>query len=217
MVDLLKFIASLVASLAWPVLVLGALLIFRKPLKGLIGRATDIELFGASVKLSKEIQRAAVSTEAAVASAQSRPEFAPPERPRSRAADKNPWLATLGESPSLAAIYAWAGLEKALRKLASAFGDAAPSTVSVTDLLAGLEKNSVLEPEFVRAAHDLRLIRNRIAYGTATISEAEGLSFINSAWQLSQLADQLIAVHGAIGANGARNSARIVAKPANEK
>lgn len=190
--DVLRFIASLVASLAWPVLVLVALLIFRKPLIGLIARATDIELFGAKVRLGKEIQRAAVSTEAAVASVQSRPEFDTTGKPRSRAADKNPWLATLGESPSLAAIYAWAGLEKSLRKLASAFGDASsPSSVSVTDLLAGLEKNAVLEPEFTRAAHDLRLIRNRIAYGTATISEAEGLSFINSAWQLSQLADQL--------------------------
>jgi hypothetical protein len=197
LVSVLQFIASLVGSLAWPVLVLVALLIFRKPLVGLIGRATDIELFGASVKLGKEIQRAAVSAEAAVASAQSRRELVP-EKPRARAADKNPWLATLGESPSLAAIYAWAGLEKALRKLASAFGDAAPSSVSVTELLAGLEKNGVLETEFVRAAHDLRLIRNRIAYGTATITEAEGLSFINSAWQLSQLAEQLVAVHGTL-------------------
>jgi hypothetical protein len=179
------------------VLVLVALLIFHKPLVGLIRRATDIELFGATVKLGKEIQRAAVSTEAAVASAQSRRELVP-EKPRTRAADKNPWLATLNESPSLAAIYAWAGLEKALRKLASAFGGAAPSGVSVSELLTGLEKNGVLEPEFVRAAHDLRLIRNRIAYGTATITEAEGLSFINSAWQLSQLADQLVAVHGTL-------------------
>lgn len=202
---MLQFIASLVASLAWPVLVLVALMIFHKPLVNLIGRATNIELFGASVKLGKEIQRAAVSTEAAVASVQSRPEFVPPEKPRTRVADKNPWLATLNESPSLAAIYAWAGLEKSLRKLASAFGDAAPSTTSVTDLLAGLQKNSVLEPEFVSAAHDLRLIRNRIAYGTATISEAEGLSFINSAWQLSQLSDQLIAVHGTLRPNKPAN------------
>lgn len=194
--DVLKFIASLVASLAWPVLVLVALLIFYRPLRTLIGRATDIELFGAKVRLGKEIQRAAVSTEAAVASAQSRPEFDAAAKPRTRVADKNPWLPTLNESPSLAAIYAWAGLEKSLRRLAGAFGDtSSPSSVSVTDLLAGLEKNSVLEPEFVRAAHDLRLIRNRIAYGTATISEAEGLSFINSAWQLSQLSDQLIAAH----------------------
>jgi hypothetical protein len=197
-VDVLKFIASMTASLAWPLLVLGAVLIFRKPLTGLIGRATDIELFGAKVRLSKEIQRAAVSTEAAVASVQSRPEFEAGTKPRSRAADKNPWIATLTESPSLAAIYAWAGLEKSLRKLASAFGDASPSSVSVTDLLAGLEKNNALEPEFARAAHDLRLIRNRIAYGTATISEAEGLSFINSAWQLSQLADQLVAAHATV-------------------
>ncbi len=104
------------------------------------------------------------------------------------------------QRPCLAAIYAWSGLEKSLRKLASAFGDSSPTSVSVTDLLASLEKNSVLEPEFVRAAHDLRLIRNRIAYGTATISEAEGLSFINSAWQLSQLADQLIAAHATLTA-----------------
>jgi hypothetical protein len=200
----LQFIASLVGSLAWPVLVLVALLIFRRPLIGLIGRATDIELFGATLRLGKEIQRAAVSTEAAVVSVQSRPEFAPP-KPRSRAADKNPWLATLGESPSLAAIYAWAGLEKSLRRLASTVGDPAPSSASVTDLLAGLEKNSVLEPEFIRAAHDLRLIRNRIAYGTATISEAEGLSFINSAWQLGQLADQLVAAHGTLGTNDLRS------------
>lgn len=202
--SVLQFIASLVGSLAWPILVLVALLIFRKPLVGLVARATDIELFGATLRLGREIQRAAVSTEAAVVSVQSRPEFAVPAKPRSRTADKNPWLTTLGESPSLAAIYAWAGLEKSLRKLASAFGDSAPSTVSVTDLLAGLEKNSVLEPEFIRAAHDLRLIRNRIAYGTATISEAEGLSFINSAWQLGQLADQLVAVHGTLGANEPR-------------
>jgi hypothetical protein len=195
-VDVLEFIASLVASLAWPALVLVALLVLRKPLAGLIGRATDIELFGAKVRLGKEIQRAAVSTEAAVASARSRPEFEPSARARPRASDKNPWLATLGESPSLAAIYAWAGLEKSLRKLASAFGDSAPSTVSVTDLLTGLEKNAVLEPEFVRAAHDLRLVRNKIAYGTATLSEAEGLSFINSAWQLSQLADAMVALRG---------------------
>jgi len=197
-VDILKFVASLVASLAWPVLVLVALLIFRKPLATLIGRATDIELFGAKVRLGKEIQRAAVSTEAAVASVQSRPEFESAAKPKTRAADRNPWLATLTESPSLAAIYAWAGLEKSLRRLASAFGDASPSSVSVTDLLAGLDKNAVLEPEFTSAAHDLRLIRNRIAYGTATISEAEGLSFINSAWQLSQLADQVVAVHATL-------------------
>jgi hypothetical protein len=197
-VSVLQFIASLVASLAWPVLVVVALLIFRKPLIGLIARATDIQLFGATVRLGKEIQRAAVSTEAAVASAQSRRDLTEVPKSRPRAEGKNPWLATLSESPSLAAIYAWAGLEKSLRKLGSAFGDSTPSSASVTDLLAGLEKNSVLEPEFVRAAHDLRLIRNRIAYGTATITEAEGLSFINSAWQLGQLADQLVAAHGAV-------------------
>ena len=200
-VSVLQFIASLVASLAWPVLVIGALLIFRKPLVGLIARAKDIQLFGATVRLGKELERAAVSTEAAVASAQSRPDLAPPSKQRSRTSDKNPWLATLGESPSLAAIYGWSGLEKSLRKLASAFADPTPSNASVTDLLAGLEKSSALEPEFVRAARDLRLIRNRIAYGTAAITEAEGLSFINSAWQLQQLADQLVAAHSALGAN----------------
>jgi hypothetical protein len=66
----LSFVASLVASLAWPLAVVLAVLILRVPLTGAIGRMTSFEGFGQKIKFGERLDKAEQSVSDALQSAQ---------------------------------------------------------------------------------------------------------------------------------------------------
>jgi len=184
--NVFAFIASLVRDLAWPIVVLVLFLILRKQIAFLIGQIAELELFGGKVKIGRDIERAAESTDAAVESITARRAGDSSIDDSAQAPADNPWLATLKSSPSMAAIEGWSGLEKELRKLGAAASIPRSSSTNVSSLLDDLQRHEIVNPQFREAARELRAIRNKVAHGVAPLSEAEGLSFINSAWELSR-------------------------------
>ena len=69
----LGLVASLIASLTWPAVVAGAIILFRKPLAELLGRVKSYEGLGQKVTFGERLAEAATSLEMVYEMATSRP------------------------------------------------------------------------------------------------------------------------------------------------
>src|SRR6185312_5369514 len=63
--DGLRAIASLIGSIAWPLLVLFVILLFHRQLKELMPRLTEVELPGFKAKVERELDQSAQAAEKA--------------------------------------------------------------------------------------------------------------------------------------------------------
>jgi hypothetical protein len=148
--DALTFVASLVGSLAWPVVVLVLVLAFREP----IGRM--VERLPKRLKAGPvEVEWPEVATEARVALAMSpearalAPQGSLTERFAKMAADE----------PSAAILSAWSELEK--------------------ELITKLTSVGIPEPK-IRGAALARLARERDVISDATLEAIEGLAVLRN-------------------------------------
>jgi hypothetical protein len=207
----LAFIASVVGSLAIPVTVVVALLIFRGPLTELLGRIVSYEGLGQRVNFGLKLAGAEKSVSKAVVQAQEtvgRTQVGSAETERTpvdrslraitstalESQEIDLWnaglveLATLATSnPSFVVLRSWDDLETSLTSLVrSVF----PSTrdFKAVSRLPDLVKEGYVDQSFVNAVRDLRGLRNNVAHGQHNPTAGEAVTYLESARELSQVA-----------------------------
>lgn len=156
----LQFASSLVGSLAWPLVLVVALVLFRRPLGRLIGRLSSYEGMGQKLTFGKELAEAEKSVETAAQLSEALAGSA-------RATGERSIVAREAESnPSFTVIVAWEQLSSVLADLVgTAFPDI---TVHGSPLrfLYELQTRYEVPSAFVKAVQELRGLRNRVAHGT---------------------------------------------------
>lgn len=144
-----ELVTGLVASLAWPVVAIIVLLVFRKPLIELVERIRNFELFGVRATLDDRLNAAARSS--------ARQEYVAPPRPEKPAA-------TFVDADPLATILrSWLRLEEAAQDLARAQG-VPTQRGSIGRVMVGLYEAGRIERATLDTFRQLNAIRNSVVH-----------------------------------------------------
>jgi hypothetical protein len=208
----LAFIASVVGSLAIPVTVVTALVIFRKPLIDLFSRVNSYEGLGQKVQFGQKLADAEATVSDAAARAQ------PKESADSQSTEGRRHLSSDGEhsenadlvslglatvaaaNPSFTIIKAWEELTGSLAKLLNELEPNPSGSQKFTNLVFRfglLEERGEVDRSFVRAVKELFDLRNHVAHGRNNPTAGEAVAYAESAHQLASTAVRLTASHRA--------------------
>lgn len=212
--NIFAFVASIVGSMAAPITVVVALIIFRNPLVDLIGRVTSYEGLGQKVQFGKQLASAEKTVSDAAAQATSDrgrktsgSTSATPEVEQNKSPDdmqEEPaqsgsigWdLEKVGlakvasENPSYTIIRAWEELTGSLERLvATVLPDASPR--NPIRLLPELAMKGIVNDSFVSGARELVDLRNRVAHGRSNPTPGEAVAYAEAARVLGNTATMI--------------------------
>ena len=171
------FLTSLVSSLAWPSLVLAAILIFRQPLADLIARIRSVSLGNVEVEIDQ--LAAEVTAQSVIADAGTARANVIAHAPAVRVAPAWSDLAitTAEADPQSAVLAAFSAVDQKVREIARPYGQIQGFNEAVVKL-AGAELFSAdLVPVFL----GLSEIRNRVAHGSKAVDTATAKTYIETA------------------------------------
>jgi len=198
-VDWLTFISSVVASVAWPAVLVGVLMWFRKPLAALVTALRSAKFKDLELAFGKKLDELEGKAEQAkLPAAGTRPAWV----------YENPDDWTFGNyierlapiSPRAAISEAWRHVELALRAAATRTGDRPPT--GSTDLAQLLQREDVLPRDAASLVADLRALRNRAVHADDFDIDPE------RAIEFARLAERVIASIRPPGVAGAAASQR---------
>jgi hypothetical protein len=173
--DQVSTVLNAVAPLLWPVVVIVAILVLRKPLGSAIGRVSEVDVGTAKVVLQRQADTAANTAKAVATAADGLPEAAPEI---SQAAAKTT------DDPPGSVLLAWRAVEDLARRAqpqAGPRGVISPSVPEVVNAMAGLDSS------LVPVAQMLESVRSMAAVRPAAISPATATSFVSAAGDLARL------------------------------
>jgi len=188
----LGFVASLIGSLAWPLALVIILVIFRRPVTKLIGRATQYKGFGQEVTFGDELADVERKIERIkVGGLEPQWQGEPEQRAAGRGQDSVELPASLTEAglqeaegemvrkaemyPSQVVLEAWDWLNKIVN------GDnPAGQEVADEDLW------QFVPVRFYRTVKDLLDLRNKVAHGEHTPTPGEAITYIRSCVQIAR-------------------------------
>jgi hypothetical protein len=177
----LSFASSLIGHLVWPLVVAGAIVIFRKPLSELIGRVRHYEGLGQRMDFGPALAEAEDAVGKAVHDA---------PRAEKQAQNEPSSLAREAEvNPSYVVLQAWEQLSAAIADLA---GIVLPGQRigqwNSWRFLPELQKRELLTADLVNAVNDLRNLRNQVAHGQSNPTPGEAVAYADSAQVLAVVA-----------------------------
>lgn len=178
------FIQGVIGSLAWPLVIVLAILLFHKQILGILPDLDTLKLPGAEMSFKKRV--AAVVEQAKEIDIPAK-EDAEANAPRQTELSN---LATY--APVEAILQAWNDLDKAAKELMGTF-----ETIQPEDLVDDLKKRpwrsarviatmDILPPAERKTYEELRKLRNRAVH-EGKISQAEALSYLQVADQLTDV------------------------------
>lgn len=174
--DWLEFIASLVGSLAWPIVVVVIALVFRRAIKTTLNRPLRRFKVG-PLEAEWEEQRA----EALVEVAKSPEGDAPPS---AHHPVTDPLRIVAEQSPRAAVMAAHAEIEQALRRRLALAGYTEPDRRPKTarQLATVAEERRLISPEMRDAIQSVTVLRNMVAHAPAeVIDRQKALDFLRLA------------------------------------
>jgi hypothetical protein len=179
----LGLVSALVAQLYWPLIVGGALILFRKPVRELLGRIRTYEGLGQKLEFGERLAVAENSAEEAAQSVslEGNPEQRPPLQPNSlvRQAETN---------PSFVVLQSWDQITYALADLARAAKLGLEIRASIFRALSEMQKMNLVNEEFVKAVSEFQDLRNRVAHGRHNPTPGEAVAYAESAQVLALVA-----------------------------
>jgi len=189
--DWLSFIAAMVKALAWPITVLFALSILRKPLIELIPTLEWFKWGDRELRFSKKIKQLQQETpEMEITLANERQEAVPEIQPPDRI------QALLRVSPTSAIIDAWRELEAAAAACLARNVPNAPKPMSIGQTWTSgqlgdiLHKHNLLNSDQLNLYHELRRLRNAATHSPEfAIDEESAQGFIELSNRLSTYLD----------------------------
>jgi hypothetical protein len=179
----LQFASSLISSLAWPLVVIILVVIFRRQLAHLIGRIKSYKGMGQELTFGDRLADAENSVEEAVSTdttGKTDPEQADEIEP-------NPLALEAEANPSFVVIRSYEQVASALSDLAGA----APQKVNPelrrmpAVVLRELQKSGLISAEMARAVNELRYLRNSVAHGKHNPTPGEAITYAESAQSIS--------------------------------
>jgi hypothetical protein len=182
--DWLTFSSQLVGSLAWPVVVLGCVLLLRRSVLSLLPTLRSAKYGGLELEFGKRLME--LESKAATSGL---PE--PTERPAWVYESPDDW--TFGEyierlapiSPRMAIVEAWRSVEMALRGAARSTGPNSPRDLMT--IAAQLQSEGALPINAVTMLNDLRKLRNQAVHANEMALEPD------QAIEFARIAERVIA------------------------
>lgn len=164
-----------VATLLWPIIAGGSIVLFRKPLISAIGRVSQVDVGSTKVILQGQADDAANTTKALIGA----DDGTPPSAGITAAKGQIPG------SPGTAVLTAWSAVEDAVRKAAKA----KPGVISpsVPDVVNDLVTRNELDSSLVPVAHSLEGLRSAAASRPDAVSPAMATSFVAAADDLARM------------------------------
>jgi hypothetical protein len=161
----LELIVALVKALAWPLVTLTGLLLFRSELKALIRRVKAGKFFGQEVSLSEDLERLEQRTSAAETAVP--PLALPAGSEASRAEMREDVLSALSAAmPIGALVQLSARIEQQAREILISAGKLpAERVLSLTPMIAMLRRNRAIPEEVAQSLAQFAEVRNKIVHG----------------------------------------------------
>jgi len=192
--DILSFIAALVASLAWPSAILVGLLVFRRSLQALLPAIKMLKYKDFQAEFTEDLQRVSREADAAKLPSGQVVRDLPVGGPE---ASERKYTRLLTVSPAAAVLEAWQDLERALHGVATGWDydnpqdDELPNTSTVAKRLHDEGK---LDAVAFSLFNELRRLRNQVAHhGGYAVTEAQAYEY---AFLASRLAARIRQTHG---------------------
>lgn len=181
--DFLTFLATVIGSLAWPISLLIAVFLLRKPITELLPGLRRLKYKDLEVDFGKELEK----IEAVLDTVQE------PTKPKGELpieVQREPLPKTHSEllerltelSPNAAILESWRGVERTLDFYFGSRGIERPHSGQA--ILGYLDYDSNVPPQLVSAYQELRLLRNRAAHDRVNLTAEDAREF-------SALADRL--------------------------
>ncbi len=180
--DWKQFIANIISNLAWPMVAITFLFMFRAELAKIVQRLAhvkykDLELDFEKVKQQAEELHIEFAQEAPVIES---PVFTSLEEQMMDAVDR---------APSAAILLAWSGLETAIASAVSrlAISPDSPSYRSPMHNIETLSKNGRLSKKHESLLHEMRMLRNKVAHekdSMLSITQSQALGYVNASLEL---------------------------------
>lgn len=184
----LGLVGSLVGSVIWPVVVICALILFRRPLTDLIGRLKSYEGLGQRLTFGDRLAAAEASTDEAV----SQSAITSPSQLRQGAADTDIEIDSLvlssESNPSYSILQAWEQLSIAITKYADAVFPGGFIRGSAINQLPRMLNSGFTTESFVRAVQDLKNLRDKVAHGEHKPTPGEAITYVDTAIVLARVA-----------------------------
>lgn len=176
-----EFAASVVGSVAWPVVILILGMVFRKQLIELLQRLQDFKLPGAEATFAAGLDKVEVRLEDLKATE----EEAVTEQVREDSkTDEEPGFTNSSiADPTGTVIRSWEELSKALNGMLRARTGRRPS-FNIRAVLGELVAEGVINELFAETIMDLHALRNRVAHGQETPTPDSALVFARTADEL---------------------------------
>ena len=171
--NVLTFISSLVASLAWPAVAIILLILLRPQLASLARRLEKLTLpGGASAEFSKQLDEARKATEE-IKEADSSAAASPPSPTLTEPDD--PYLELANKFPEAAIMQSYKEIEAALASFREAFPKLPRTDVQ---LMHELTRSQLIDPEIMPLFHRVRNLRNAAVHaGGEAITRGEALEY----------------------------------------
>lgn len=200
-----EFTAQVIGSVAWPLAVVAAAVIFRSEFKGLIKRLQSGELWGAKFNFGDaiaETERLRESAPELPANESSDPPGGPKTAPPTNTAGASTFDELVGEfvvlaavdadaNPSYSMLAAWERADNTLRRYERELDDfvGRPKT--------GLPRSVLHLQHFDRHVNamyqQLRELRNKVAHGQADPTTGEAVAFVeNAEWLVARVREMVV-------------------------
>lgn len=181
----LALASSLIGDLVWPLVVLVALVVFRKPLTDLIGRIRKYEGLGQKLEFGPALAEAEDSVSKAVQ------DVLVAERQQAEV-EPSPLVREAEANPSYVVLQAWEQLSGVIADLAgTAFPDQKAASWRSARYLPELQRRELVSRDFVDAVTELRDLRNRVAHGQSNPTPGEAVAYAESVEALAFVAKRL--------------------------
>lgn len=175
-------ILQAIAPLLWPFVAVLAIIIFRAPLAGLIGRISEVDIGSAKVLAQTEANNAANTAKAVAMNAAGKGQL--PPKP-AKIADAE---ASAAKDPSGSIMKAWLAVEDATRATHPAgHGVQSLSVPSVVNALTSKGLDTALVP----VAKTLESLREVAATKPKAVDAATATSFVSAAGDLASLISKI--------------------------
>ena len=181
--DFLTFLATIVGSLAWPVSLLVALFLLRRPITELLPGLRRLKYKDLEVDFGKELEKIEAVMDTVEENTKPKGELPVAVQPEPLPKTRTELLEKLAElSPNAAIMESWRNVERTLDFYFSSRGIERPRSGQA--ILGHLDYDPNFPPQLVSAYQELRLLRNRAAHDGENLTAEHARDF-------SALADRL--------------------------
>ena len=179
----MEFIAAIVRAVAWPAVLIVAIVLLRKPLAGLVPLLRHLKYKELELEFAQRVQGAREEAEATLA---------PLATPAARVPEVDSLLQLAAESPRLAVVGAWRLVESSAHRACAALGVPVERgrPFAGLELTYALRREGVLDDATLSMMNRLRSLRNQAAHGEEfSVDEASAREYVRLAEALAQRID----------------------------